>query len=432
MSYLRRFIGLFLSVTLSTACGGGLNPATDSSAWSFGARTAAVQAAASGYKQLYAFQGHPDGASPFGGLIEMNGTLYGTTLNGSKNYCSQSCGSNHCYLGCGTIFTIDSAGKESVIYNFDGTFNSGDDGSWPFVGLTSFSGAFYGTTSGGGSYGDGTVFTSSASGNESVVYSFTGDRGSTTDGSDPEAVLTPLSGGLYGTTVYGGGTGCSGYGCGTVYAIDASEKESVLYRFQGGQDGYRVFAPVTVLHKKLYGATLQGGGPGCGGSGCGTIYELSLRGKERVLHRFGGSSDGAFPNGLTAVNGVLYGTTEGGGTKNSGTFFSVTASGKLTTLYNFLDIPDGNGPGASPIYAAGKFYGTTVGGGTAGDGTVFSIETTGTKEKVLYSFGGGTDGSDPQGPVYLSNGELYGTTQAGGNGGCTNNAGCGTVFKLKP
>jgi uncharacterized repeat protein (TIGR03803 family) len=129
---------------------------------------------------------------------------------------------------------------------------------------------------------------------------------------------------------------------------------------------------------------------------------------------------------------VLYGTTEGGGSRNSGTFFSVTASGKLTTLYNFLDIPDGNLPGATLIYSKGKFYGTTVGGGATGDGTVFSIKPTGSKEKVLYSFSGGSDGASPQAPVYLFNGELYGTTEAGGNGGCTNNTGCGTVFELRP
>lgn len=432
MNRQRSFIGICFAVTFLSACGGAsLNPASvGSSGANSGLRAATVRTAGSSYKQLYVFQGHPDGASPYGGLVEMNGTLYGTTLNGSKNYCAQSCGSNDCYLGCGTIFTIGDSGNESVIYNFDGTFNGGHDGAWPFVGLTAFNGALYGTTSGAGANGDGTVFTTGVSGNESVIYSFMG--GSASDGSDPEAVLTPRGGTLYGTTVYGGGTGCGGGGCGTVYSIGPSGNENVLYRFKGGQDGYRVFAPVTVFRKKFYGATLEGGGSGCGGSGCGTIFELSSSGKERVLYRFGGSSDGAFPNGLTVVKGVLYGTTEGGGSKNSGTFFSVTAAGKLTTLYNFLDIPDGNLPGATLIYSKGKFYGTTVGGGTAGDGTVFSINPGGSKEKVLYSFLGGTDGSDPEAPVYLSSGELYGTTVAGGNGGCANNAGCGTVFKLRP
>lgn len=128
---------------------------------------------------------------------------------------------------------------------------------------------------------------------------------------------------------------------------------------------------------------------------------------------------------------MLYGTTEGGGTKNSGTFFSITPSGTLTTLYNFTDIPDGNLPGATLIFSKGSFYGTTVGGGdTAGDGTVFKVTPAG-GETVLYSFKGGNDGSDPQGPLYLFGRELYGTTTKGGGTGC-GGTGCGTIFKVRP
>lgn len=83
------------------------------------------------------------------------------------------------------------------------------------------------------------------------------------------------------------------------------------------------------------------------------------------------------------------------------------------------------------IYSKGEFYGTTVGGGTAGVGTVFSMTKTGS-EKVIYSFLGGSDGSAPQSPVYLFKGNLYGTTLSGGNTGCTNNAGCGTIYRVKP
>jgi uncharacterized repeat protein (TIGR03803 family) len=137
----------------------------------------------------------------------------------------------------------------------------------------------------------------------------------------------------------------------------------------------------------------------------------------------------AYPNGLINVNGVFYGTTEAGGTKNSGTFFSITSSGKLSTLYDFLDIPDGNGPGANLIYRKGSFYGTTVGGGSSGNGTVFKI-TKGV-EQVLYGFQGGTDGADPQAPVFAFGGKLYGTTAKGGGTGC-GGSGCGTVFSLQP
>ena len=424
----RRLIIISLGAMLAS-CGGAINPAAPGvTPLVARANSGITRTSASGYQQLYVFKGTPDGASPYGGLVAVKGTLYGTTLNGSKNYRAGSCGSNECYLGCGTIFKVSKAGEEAVIYNFDGTFNSGHDGSWPFAGLTLLNGQFFGTTSSAGEHGDGTIYTSGTSGNEGVVYSFMGSTGN--DGQDPEAAMTQYAGKLYGTTVYGGGSGCGGAGCGTVFWTTPEGGEHVLYRFQGGSGGYRVYAGVTFIHDHIYGATLFGGGAGCGSTGCGAIYELNLHGKERVLYRFSGGDDGDYPNGLTAVNGVLYGTTEGGGTHNSGTFFSITRNGTFKTLYNFADIPDGNLPGANLIYSKGELYGTTVGGGTKGVGTVFEINTSGA-ESVLYSFQGGTDGSDPQAPVYLLNGELYGTTTTGGNGGCTNGAGCGTIFKVK-
>ena len=414
---------------MPAACGGGaINPAASgNSPPAARAHSGIARTPTSGYQQLYVFKGTPDGASPYGGLVAVKGMLYGTTLNGSKNYCSGSCGSNECYLGCGTIFKVSKAGKEAVIYDFDGTFNGNHDGSWPFTGLTLSNGQLFGTTSSAGAYGYGTIYTSGTSGDERVIYSFMGSASN--DGQDPEAAMTSYAGKLYGTTVYGGGSGCGGAGCGTVFSTTTEGGEQVLYRFQGGTDGSRVYAGVTFIHDRIYGATLFGGA-GCGSTGCGTIYELNLHGKERVLYRFTGGDDGDYPNGLTAVNGVLYGTTEGGGTRNSGTFFSITRNGTFKTLYNFADIPDGNLPGANLIYSKGELYGTTVGGGTKGAGTVFEINTSGA-ENVLYNFQGGTDGSDPQAPVYLLKGELYGTTTTGGNGGCTNDAGCGTIFKVK-
>lgn len=428
MKQMRSFLIVFLSTTLLVACGGGtLNPTTRNTLpMSAASHSSQADAALSGYKSLYAFKGTPDGASPYSGLVAVGNTFYGTTLNGSKNYCSQNC-SNNCYLGCGTVFSVDSSGNEHVAYNFSGNFNNGRDGSWPFAGLTLMNGSLYGTTSSAGAYHHGTVYTVSTSGQERVLYDFMGGSG---DAEAPEAGVTALKGRLYGTSLYGGGTGCGGAGCGTVYWLTTTGKEFVLYSFKGGSDGDRVYAPVTVLHDTLYGATLFGGGAGCGSNGCGTFFKVTLNGKERVLYRFTNASDGAYPNGLIAVNGVLYGTTESGGNKNSGTFFSVTPSGTLKTLYNFQDIPDGNLPGATLIYSKGLFYGTTVGGGSTGVGTVFKVSKTGS-EKVLYSFKGGTDGSDPQGPVYLFGGKLYGTTTTGGGIGCGGN-GCGTIFKLQP
>ncbi|HET6275943.1 MAG TPA: choice-of-anchor tandem repeat GloVer-containing protein [Candidatus Cybelea sp.] len=420
-------ISTILATLLVAGCGGALTPATGSGASYALHRAAPAGKSSNGYKLLYSFKGTPDGASPYGGLVALNGTLYGTTLNGSTNYCSQSC-SNYCYLGCGTVFSITKGGSEHVIYNFRGNFDSAHDGSWPFAGLTAVNGVLYGTASSAGAYGSGAVYTVSIAGQERLLYSFQGG----TDGGAPEAPLIAASSGhLAGTTVVGGGNGCGGSGCGTAYQISAKGHDyRVVHKFAGGNDGDRIYAPLVHLGKLYYGAALEGGGTGCGGNGCGAIFDTTDRGKEHVLYRFSGTSDGAFPNGLTAVNGVLYGTTEGGGTRNSGTFFSITTAGTLTTLYNFLDIPDGNLPGATMIAHKGTLYGTTVGGGTVGSGTVFSMTTSGT-EKVLYSFQGGSDGADPQGPVYLFDKMLYGTTTAGGGTGCSG-SGCGTVFRVKP
>lgn len=407
-----------------TGCSGG-SGSTSKNLLPMTAGMRPAVAVPAGYKLIYTFQGTPDGAKPMSGLVAVNGTLYGTTLNGSSHYCSANC-SNECYLGCGTIFSVTGAGAEKVVYNFDGLFNpSSPDGSWPFAGLTLLNGVLYGTTSSAGANGNGTVFSITTSGTETVLHNFL----CCTDGASPEAGLTKLNGVLYGTTVVGGGTGCGGSGCGTVFRITPAGKEHIVYAFKGGTDGAKMYAGVTAYNGKLYGATLFGGGTGCGGNGCGTIFQLTTSGTEKVLYRFaGGTTDGAFPNGLTVVGGVLYGTTEGAGTRNSGTFFSVTTSGTEKVLYDFLDIPDGNLPGANLIYHDGEFYGTTVGGGTAGIGSVFRVSPKGI-EKVLYSFLGGTDGSAPQGALYFFNNLLFGTTSAGGGTGC-GGSGCGTIFKL--
>ena len=138
------------------------------------------------------------------------------------------------------------------------------------------------------------------------------------------------------------------------------------------------------------------------------------------------------------MNGLLYGTTQGGGSKNSGVIFSIApARGRFKTIHTFQDIPDGNLPNANLVAYRGQLYGTTIGGGTAGEGTVFEITTTG-KERVLYSFQGGTDGASPYGPVLPFGGALYGTTNTGGASKCSNGGitselvGCGTVYRVNP
>jgi uncharacterized repeat protein (TIGR03803 family) len=391
------------------------------------------------YRVLYRFKGTPDGAVANGGLIALGGTLYGTTLAGSKNFCAQSCfgNGNLCWEGCGTVFSLDAFGGERVIYNFQGDRDGATDGSWPFAGLMPFKGLLYGSSSSGGQFGHGTVYAVDTSGHEHVVYSFKGDAGGNTDGAYPVAPVIAIKNRLYGTTAKGGRMACGGVGCGTIYSLTASGKRLFLYRFKGAAkgDGAGAYPGLVASSGALYGATYEGGQQGgvCGTAGCGTIYEVSLDGKERVIHRFVGGAEGAVPDGLIAVNGVLYGTTLTEGAYNEGTFFSITPSGALNTLYNFQGKPDAASPAGALIYSDGNFYGVSQSGGTGGGsafglGTVFSINESG-QEKVLHSFRGRYDGSLPQAPLYLFNGILYGTTAYGGGPGCLGN-GCGTVFTL--
>jgi uncharacterized repeat protein (TIGR03803 family) len=146
-----------------------------------------------------------------------------------------------------------------------------------------------------------------------------------------------------------------------------------------------------------------------------------------VVHNFTGGSDGGGPlNGFTSDGaGNLYGTTSSGGTTNHGVVFRLNQEGVETVLYNFEDGSDGAYPqGALIKDKAGNFYGTTLGGGSAGTGTVFGITPKGV-ERVLYSFAGGKDGAAPEaGLAFDAEGNLYGTTTAGGA------SGTGTVFKL--
>jgi uncharacterized repeat protein (TIGR03803 family) len=248
------------------------------------------------------------------------------------------------------------------------------------------------------------------------------------DGALPQASLVDLNGVLYGTA-YLGGSGCDGYGCGTIFSVTTKGTSRVLYRFTGEPDGERPAAALINMKDKLYGTTLAGGVHLCGGGGCGTVFSVTTAGTEKVLYSFGGGpSDGATPTGnLINVNGTLYGTTQGGGAYGHGTVFSITTTGAERVLYSFGGSPDGATPEAGLIYVNGALYGTTEGGGGSecdlGCGTIFRVETTG-KEKVLHSFVGGSDGESPRCNLLNVQGTLYGTTFGGGA------SGYGTVFSL--
>lgn len=360
------------------------------------------------YQQLYRFHPPRDGVHPDAGLLDVSGTLYGTTSRGGI---SQR----------GLIYSISTSGVEKVLYRF----RFGSDGSDPRAGLIDVNGTLYGTTEFGGSSGAGTVYGVGISGGEKVLYDFRGG----TDGANPEAALIDVNGTLYGTTSRGGN-----YNHGTVFSLTTSGTEAVLHSFAyGDTDGGGPLAELIDVNGTLYGTTVRGGN-----RNCGTVYSITPKGVEKVLYSFQCGSNGWGPvSGLIDVNGTLYGTTSAGGLRPStcggdgcGIVYGISTAGSEKALYRFKG-RDGDYPQADLIDVNGVLYGTTTNGGKNGVGAVFSLSTKGV-ETLLYSFVGTTnDGFLPDAPLTDVNGTLYGTTQDGGDYN-TRVYGYGTVFSLSP
>lgn len=279
---------------------------------------------------LYSFSGIPDGDYPYdnGGLgIDSEGNLYGTTIYGGTV----------CYYGivtgCGTVFKVDPSGNETILYRFDYHGTSGllrtassvitgrdaltgcvcpdDDGYAPASGIVlDPEGNLYGTTN-QGALGAGTVFKVDPSGNETVLFAFNG----TYDTGYPVAgVILDSEGNLYGTTDIGGI-----YGYGNVFKLDPSVSFTVLHSFSGPPDGtYTGVGVVIDREGNLYGSAKLGGA-----DGYGIVFKLDPSGVETILHTFSNTPDGANPGAVTLREGNLYGTTSGGGAFGYGTLFEL-------------------------------------------------------------------------------------------------------------
>jgi uncharacterized repeat protein (TIGR03803 family) len=274
--------------------------------------------------------------------------------------------------------------------------------------------------------------------------------GGSPDGASPDAPLIQgADGNFYGTTYEGGGEGCGGRGCGTVFRMTPDGTVMILHAFAGGTDGiYPGAALIQTADGNFYGTTAVGGGIGfCGYGGCGTAFQMTTDGIVTILHAFGGGTDGAFPAAsalIQATDGNFYGTTyEGGGagcgSVGCGTAFRMTPDGTVTILHAFAGGIDGATPYAALIQATdGNFYGTTEHGGGVGCeafggcGTVFQMTPDGAVT-ILHAFASGTDGVYPTRPLMqASDGNFYGTTEDGGGVGCEAYGGCGTAFRMTP
>lgn len=394
-----------------------------------------------------------DGQDPQGALVfDSAGNLYGATSLGGSGF-------------SGTIFELSpvSGGgwSFSVLYSFQ--FGTGD-GNFPNGSLIlDRAGNLYGTTSKGGTHGQGTVFELSPStgGNwtETILYNF---GGFPSDGQFPVAGLVrDQAGNLYGTTYTGGITnGSCAYlggarGCGIAFELSPLSggqwTETILHSFQGGSDGYDPESNLVLDgNGNLYGTTLVGGESGCQNSsevGCGTVFQLSRSGNswtEKILYSFQEfGTGGKTPAGGVILDaaGNLFGATEYGGYNGGGFCGSISVGCGVvfelspsqggwteTIVHSFRGSQSGLRDGALPTAGlsmdrSGRLYGTTnLGGNPAfgngvGDGTAFRL-TLGAKGnwiEAVFEFAGGTGGANhPDYPIIPdAAGNVYGVSFGG-------------------
>src|SRR5208283_4080920 len=221
---------------------------------------------------------------------------------------------------------------------------------------------------------------------------------------------------------------------GTEIELQPSGRETVLHQFAGAPDGaYPYGALVRDQAGNLYGTTLNGGRyKQCSigsGFGCGTVFKLDKTGKETILHSFGGTAkDGALPYAGLVLDSsnTLCGTTNGGGPSTDGTVFQLDVTGKEKVLHSFTAGRDGSHPFAGLVRdSENNLYGTAFFGGVH-NGTVFRVSKQG-DVTVLHTFSQRKDGQNPFGGLTRdAAGNLYGSTSTGGTG-C-----CGTIFQLAP
>jgi uncharacterized repeat protein (TIGR03803 family) len=385
----------------------------------------AVATASAGENVLYSFTGGND-CQPYGSLIQdPSGNLYGTTFGDP-------------YTHYGSVYELtkgsDGTWTETVLHTFQG----GTDGRNPAAGLVrDQAGNLYGTEPIAGADHAGVVFEltlGSGGWSESIIYTFTDGA----DGAGPYAsLILDQAGNLYGTTSQGGTTGN-----GVVFKLTPGSggcTQSVLYSFTGGDDGGWPMAPLAFdAEGNLYG-TAEKDGP----SSSGVVFKLSPSANgwtQRVVYSFTGGNDGKEPDAGLVRDGAgsLYTSTTGGGAGDSGVVLKLRPNNSAlpgianawaeTLPYTFLGGDDGANPNTGVVFdQAGNLYGTAESNGSGGTGVVYQLtpSSTGWSENVLYSFTGGTDGAFPESTVLLdSAGNIDGTAIAGG----TNR--CGVVYQI--
>ena len=333
----------------------------------------------------------------------------GLTLSGSTLYGTTYGGGS---AGDGVVFSLPvSGGAPTILANFTGA-----NGADPYGGLTLSGGTLYGATTNGGAFGNGVVFSLPVGGGAPTVLAIFNNS----SGVNPLGNLTLTGGALYGAT----GTGGS-FGYGTVFSVPVGGGTPTVLANFNDTDGSNPYRSPTLVGSILYGATQTGGA-----NSLGTVYSLPLSGGTPALLTSFSVASGTVPVSnlkLSLDGATLYGTAPSGGAHLHGTVFSVPVGGGSPTVLTSFTGANGSNPyGGLTLSADGRtLYGTTQFGGANGYGEVFSLPAGGGTPTVLASFDN-TDGANPIGDLTLSadGGTLYGTTENGG----ANNA--GTVFSV--
>ena len=305
-----------------------------------------------------------DGGYPLAGLVQgSDGMLYGTTSEGGA-------------AAAGTVFKVTPQGVESVLYSFA----AGNDAGFPASGLVlDAAGNLYGTTLGGGTHGFGTVYKVTPRGAESVLWSFA----DVPDGSLSQSnLILGTDGNFYGTTSTGGTAGN-----GTAFRITPAGSLTILHSFGvTAGDGISPLGGLTPSpNGNFYGTTASGGA--FSGPFAGTMFKMTPDGTVSILHSFPGpntptGADGSNPQGTLLLdgNGNLYGTTFDGGLYHSGILFKITPAGKEIILYTnglagvIAGNTDGNSIQSGLILGTeGNLYGIAPSGGANGTGVIFTL-----------------------------------------------------------
>jgi uncharacterized repeat protein (TIGR03803 family) len=369
------------------------------------------------FTNLYQFSvdafngGSPDVETNGDGLNPAGFVLAGNVLYGTT--------SGGGLYGDGTIFRVNTDGSGFTnLFNFNnGPYDPvtssypASTGADPVAGLILISNTLYGTTFEGGALTAGTVFKIDTNGqNFTQIFSF-----SFTNGQGPSSGLTWFNNRLYGTTT-GGGT--NGYG--TVFSVGLNAQSFASeYQFQNPTQPY---GNVVEVSNNWYGFGFTGGA-----ASDGYVFRVGPAGFADLFD-FKGVNGSTPYSGPVASGNTLFGTTYQGGTNSAGNIFRINIDGQAyTNLYSFSPASGANTDGAHPLDFTGMLlegntlYGTTTGNGSGGGGTVFQINTDGTGFTVLHSFSY-AEGTQPD-PLILANGRLYGMTIYGiqgdylGNGG---------------